>query len=129
MIGCQRLKRPVLFVMALICTITILSLFSSTTVASALSEKEACNVLVEVASNQHLVIENPSGKYYCVSISKSSKYFIFQLHYGGGEPKDWVGSDLAGYYAVSTSDASVLEWDFNNEVTGKVIYSNTQKGN
>jgi len=116
------------FVLIWICSINFFPLFTSTAFALALSVKDACNAVVKVALNLHLATENANGHYYCVPMSQSKEYFIFQLHYGGGEPKDWVGSDLLDYYAVRKSDASVLEWDINNNIPGKIIFNSTQKG-
>lgn len=95
--------------------------------SASLSENEACNSLLEVAFNQHLAIENSKRKYYCVPHIKSKEYFVFQLHFGGGEPEDWIGSDLVGYYAIRKSDVVVLEWDVNDDIPGKVIFNSKQQ--
>ncbi|MDR2013281.1 MAG: hypothetical protein LBQ20_09640 [Rhodanobacter sp.] len=89
--------------------------------ASAFTKKQACVLLIKAAKVKHLAVENPMGRYSCVLYAEPKQYFIFQLHYAGGEPKDWVGSTLAGYYAVRKGDHAVLQWDFANDIPGKTI--------
>lgn len=95
--------------------------------ARPLSEKEACSSLITVAIKRHLAIENPAGAYYCAHYFESKKYFGFQLHYFGGKPADWVGSDLVGYYAVLKKNNTVLEWDFIKNLPGAFIDSHKER--
>ena len=86
-----------------------------------LAEARACERLLRVAKTEHLAVENSVGVYRSESYMNAKRYFVFQLHYAGGEPKGWAGSTLAGYYAVRKGDQAVLRWDFGNDAAGKII--------
>jgi len=90
---------------------------------SSISEPEACNKLLRIAAEQHLVKEtDPSGAYYCEpSGDNASDHYLIGLHYRVVTPPDWVGSDLVGWYAVRRSDGRVSEWDIAEGTLGKPV--------
>jgi|GEM_PF-1396885 hypothetical protein len=100
--------------------ILVLMMSTCTVNAAVKSETEACTMLTDAAKKKHLsAMEDPEGKYYCWLYSTSKKYFVFQLHYHFDVPRDWVGSDLVGYYAVRKNDAAIFEWNLGDDSLGK----------
>ena len=66
----------------------------------------------------------PFESYYCFREKgfKVPGFDVYQAHQSvapGSVPKDWVGSDLAGYFAVSRRGSCVREYDIAQLELGK----------
>lgn len=75
------------------------------------AERRACDSVIAVATVLNLAHQT-SGQYHCESVNEFSDnaYFIVNLKYWSPTvPKDFVGSNLVGWFAVRKSDLAVYE--------------------
>jgi hypothetical protein len=92
--------------------------------SSAVTEDQACKALLRAVEKAHLVTEPvPPGHPYCEPTKpRLPGYYQFGLHYAPDEwPKDWVGSDLLGWFAVRQSDGHVFAWDVAEDELGDPV--------
>ena len=88
-----------------------------------LTEDAACDVLIAVAKNRHFV-GNVPGTYFCESIDDflGGKYFLANLKFNRSDAeREFVGSNLVGWYAIRKSNRAVFEVDIAEGKLGKRI--------
>lgn len=87
------------------------------------AKRSACNSVIAVAKAHKFVLET-AGEYHCEAVDdfdRCDEYFIVNLKYWRRNvPKDFVGSNLVGWYAVRKSDLKVYEVDADGDI-GKWI--------
>jgi hypothetical protein len=94
-----------------------------TTTSYALTQTDACNILLKVAVKRHFsASESPSGYYDCDSDEWGHKrYFVFGLHYRLKISTGNDGSNLVGWYAVDKITGQLFEWNMANLRVGDAI--------
>ncbi|MBV8635961.1 MAG: hypothetical protein JO002_15805 [Burkholderiaceae bacterium] len=88
----------------------------------------ACDAVIAVAKERHFA-RGTAGRYHCESVEDFAQgaYFLVNLKFTSADiPKDFVGSNLVGWYAVRKSDHAVFETDLAEETVGKRISLSTQ---
>jgi hypothetical protein len=85
----------------------------------------ACDVLIAVAKGRHFV-GNIAGTFYCESIDDflGGKYYLMNLKFNREDAeREFVGSNLVGWYAVQKSNWVVFEVDIGEGRLGKRVPS------
>jgi len=76
------------------------------------AKRSACESVISVAK-AHKFVHETSGEYHCESVDEfdeCNEYFMVNLKFWSRNvPKDFVGSNLVGWYAVKKSDLKVYE--------------------
>jgi hypothetical protein len=101
-----------------------LALTAITGCSTVISEQEACDALLRAADKHHLIAQTaPPGHAYCESTTpRSPGFYQFGLYYAPDVwPEDWIGSGLAGWYAVRRSDGRVFHWDIAEDELGEPV--------
>lgn len=81
----------------------------------------ACDVLVAVAKDRYFV-GNIAGTYYCESIADffGNRYYLINLKFNrDDDEREFVGSNLVGWYAVQKSTRAVFAVDIGEGKLGK----------
>ena len=88
----------------------------------------AYQILVAFAQDHHPALnDDHPGKYYCDYCPKQTPFYIVGLHRSDEtKDKDWVGSDLAGWYGVDERDGAIVEWNMAEDIPGKSILAGTK---
>lgn len=98
--------------------------------AAHLDEDSACHRTILLLQQKGELSEKAED-YYCNDFSiRSPGYLTFALRTTlapPGAPKDWVGSNLGGWYAVRHKDGAVFKWDMGADEPGKRLSSPRQK--
>jgi len=92
------------------------------------SKEQACNRVVRALTKSLAATGNTHG-YQCSLHRESASYFVFRLTANipmqDGGDKNWVGSNLMGYFAVNRKNGRVYYWDIAEERLGLALTPET----
>ena len=87
------------------------------------SQHRACKQAIR-SVEKFVVQPKHKNEYYCSLHAKQNDYFVFRINSRHPEPidagRDWVGSNLVGYFAVRKSNGKVYNWDIAEDRVGLV---------
>lgn len=88
----------------------------------------ACEVLIAIAKDRHFV-GDLAGTFYCESTDDflGGKYYLVNLKFNREDAeREFVGSNLVGWYAVRKSNRAVFEVDIGEGRLGKRVSSSAK---
>jgi hypothetical protein len=77
--------------------------------------RQACAILTRAAAEYCLSRHKVIGLCSCEPLPEHLDDYVLGLYCSSVTPREVLGSNLVGWYAVAKSDASVFEWDINEE--------------